>query len=188
MFYLCYLCLLAYSGVHHTLRCVFYFACLLLVYPMLQVSLDCPCLFVPSVFAKCLSIQTQTTQREPRHWCEKRLFVYCLSFLSIIYTAPNEHEQHIVCSSWWCYVVMQIFQTKFTFLHLTYTNQIFSQQTHVSDIFQSTQFIVLTFYSISFYKYRSNAACWVLNKNQSINIIKYHYVWYSLLSVSIVAK
>jgi hypothetical protein len=33
------------------LRCVFYFVCFLLVYPMLQVSLDCPFLFVPSVFA-----------------------------------------------------------------------------------------------------------------------------------------
>jgi hypothetical protein len=53
MSYLCFLCLLAYRGVHHILCCVFCFVCLRLVYPMLQVSLDCPFLFVPSVVAKC---------------------------------------------------------------------------------------------------------------------------------------
>jgi hypothetical protein len=51
MSYLCYLCLFAYRGVHHILCCVFCFVCLRLVYPMLQVSLDCPFLFIPSVFA-----------------------------------------------------------------------------------------------------------------------------------------
>ena len=50
MFYLCYLCLSAYSGVQQILCCasvVF----LRLVYPMLPVSLDCPLLVVPSVFS-----------------------------------------------------------------------------------------------------------------------------------------
>jgi hypothetical protein len=50
MFYLCYLCLFTYSGVQHILCCVFVI-CLRLVYPMLQVSLDCPFLIVPSVFS-----------------------------------------------------------------------------------------------------------------------------------------
>ena len=39
MSYLSYLCLLAHSGVHHILR--FVFVCLCLVYPGLQVFLDC---------------------------------------------------------------------------------------------------------------------------------------------------
>ena len=38
MFYLCYLCLSAYSGAQHILCCVF----LLIVYHMLPVSLGCP--------------------------------------------------------------------------------------------------------------------------------------------------
>ena len=41
MSYLHYLRLLAYSGVHHILRCVCVF-CLGLVYPVLPVSLRCP--------------------------------------------------------------------------------------------------------------------------------------------------
>jgi hypothetical protein len=45
MSYLCYLCLLAYSGVQHILFC------LRLVYPLLPVSLDCPFLIVLSVFS-----------------------------------------------------------------------------------------------------------------------------------------
>ena len=48
MSYLCYMCLFAYSGVHHIFCSVFF--CLRLVYQMLHVSLDCPFLFVPSVF------------------------------------------------------------------------------------------------------------------------------------------
>jgi hypothetical protein len=47
MSYLRYLCLFAYSGVQHILCCVF----LRLVYPMLPVSLDSPCLIAPSVFS-----------------------------------------------------------------------------------------------------------------------------------------
>ena len=46
MSYLCYLCLLAYSGIRHILCCVFYFVFLRLVNPMLPVSLDCP--FMPA--------------------------------------------------------------------------------------------------------------------------------------------
>jgi hypothetical protein len=51
MSYLRYLCLLAYSGVQHILCCVFCFASLRLVYPMLLVSLDSPFLMSPSVFS-----------------------------------------------------------------------------------------------------------------------------------------
>jgi hypothetical protein len=46
MSYLCYLCLFAYSGAQHILRCVSRFVCLRLVYPMLPVSLDCPFSFL----------------------------------------------------------------------------------------------------------------------------------------------
>ena len=46
MSYLRYLCLFTYSGVQHILCCVFVF--LRLVYTMLPVSLDCPCLIAPS--------------------------------------------------------------------------------------------------------------------------------------------
>ena len=48
---LCYLCLLAYSGVQHISCCVFLFVFLRLVYPMLPVSLDCPFLIAHSVFS-----------------------------------------------------------------------------------------------------------------------------------------
>ena len=41
-----YLCLFVYSSVHHILCYVF----LRLVYPLLQVSLDCPLFIAPSVF------------------------------------------------------------------------------------------------------------------------------------------
>jgi hypothetical protein len=41
MSYLRYLCLLAHSGVQHILCFVFGFVCLRLVYPVLQVFLDC---------------------------------------------------------------------------------------------------------------------------------------------------
>ena len=49
MSYLHYVCLFAYGGVRHMLCCVFCFACLRLVYPMLPVSLDCPFLIGPFV-------------------------------------------------------------------------------------------------------------------------------------------
>jgi hypothetical protein len=45
--YLRYLCLFEYSGVQHTLCCVF----IAIVYHMLPVSLDCPFLITPSVFS-----------------------------------------------------------------------------------------------------------------------------------------
>ena len=56
MSYLLYLCLLAYSGVHHILRCVllllFFFVFFLrLVYPMLLVSLDFPLLIAPWILS-----------------------------------------------------------------------------------------------------------------------------------------
>ena len=41
----------AYSGVQHTLCCVFCFVCLCLVYPKLTDSLDCPFLVALSVFS-----------------------------------------------------------------------------------------------------------------------------------------
>jgi hypothetical protein len=47
MSYLRYLCLFAYSGVLHILRCIF----LRPVYPMLPFSLDCPFFITPSVFS-----------------------------------------------------------------------------------------------------------------------------------------
>jgi hypothetical protein len=51
MSYLRYLCLLVYSGVPtHILLC-FCFVFLRLVYPMLQVSLDCPFFIAPYVFS-----------------------------------------------------------------------------------------------------------------------------------------
>ena len=46
---LCYLRLLAHSGVQHLLCCVFCFVCLRLVYPILPVSLNCPILIAPSI-------------------------------------------------------------------------------------------------------------------------------------------
>jgi hypothetical protein len=47
-----YVCLFAYSGVRHILRCVFVcFVFLRLVCPGLPVSLDCPFLIAPSVFS-----------------------------------------------------------------------------------------------------------------------------------------
>jgi hypothetical protein len=49
MSYLHYLCLFSYSGIQHTLCCVFVLFVLCLVYPMLPVSLDCPFLIAPSV-------------------------------------------------------------------------------------------------------------------------------------------
>jgi hypothetical protein len=51
--YLHYLCLFAYSGVQHILRCGFFFFVfvLCLVYPMLPVSLDCSFLIASSVFS-----------------------------------------------------------------------------------------------------------------------------------------
>ena len=45
------LCVFAYSGVLHTLCCVFCFVRLRLVCPMLPVSLDCPFLTATSVFS-----------------------------------------------------------------------------------------------------------------------------------------
>jgi hypothetical protein len=47
--YLCFFCLLVYSGVQHILCCGFF--CLRIVYPMLPVSLDYPCLIAPSVLS-----------------------------------------------------------------------------------------------------------------------------------------
>jgi hypothetical protein len=49
MSYLCYLCLFAYSGVQQHILCCVFVGCLRLVYPMMQVSLDCPFLIAPSV-------------------------------------------------------------------------------------------------------------------------------------------
>ena len=46
--YLCYLCLVAYSGVQHMCFC---FVCIRLVYPMLPVSLGLSIFIVPSVFS-----------------------------------------------------------------------------------------------------------------------------------------
>ena len=46
--YLVYLCLFAYSGIQHILCCVFRRR----VYPMLEVSLDCPSFIDTSVFSK----------------------------------------------------------------------------------------------------------------------------------------
>jgi len=56
MSYLRYLCLLTYSGVQYMLC----FVCLRLVYHMLPVSLDFPCLITPSVF--CNVYCNRTTQ------------------------------------------------------------------------------------------------------------------------------
>jgi len=47
MSYLHYLCLFRYSGVQHILCCVF----VVVFFVLLPVSLDCPCLIVPSVFS-----------------------------------------------------------------------------------------------------------------------------------------
>ena len=46
----CNLCLFAHNGVQHIVLC-FCFVFLLLVYPMLPVSLQCPLLIVPSLFS-----------------------------------------------------------------------------------------------------------------------------------------
>jgi len=46
MSYLRYVCLFAYSGVQRILCCVF----LRILYTVLPVSLDCPCLIAPLVF------------------------------------------------------------------------------------------------------------------------------------------
>ena len=43
MFLLPYLCLFAHSGVQHIVCCVFALFIIRLVYPVLPVSLDCPC-------------------------------------------------------------------------------------------------------------------------------------------------
>jgi hypothetical protein len=48
-----FLCLFAYKGVQHILRCVFGFLCL--VCPMVPVSLDCTFVIVPSVFSNVYS-------------------------------------------------------------------------------------------------------------------------------------
>jgi len=65
MSYLPYLCLFAYSDIEHILCCVFVclfvfflFACLLLVYHMTSVSLDCPLLIAPSVLSLVYLVQT----------------------------------------------------------------------------------------------------------------------------------
>ena len=47
MSYLCYLCLLAHSGVQHILCCVFLFCLSSSVYPCVAVSLKCPFLIAP---------------------------------------------------------------------------------------------------------------------------------------------
>ena len=49
MSYLRYLCLSVYSGVQHTLWCVF--VVFLFVLYTMPVSLDCPLLIAPSVFS-----------------------------------------------------------------------------------------------------------------------------------------
>ena len=47
MSYLCYLCLLVYSGIQHILCCVF----VLFFFVLLPFSLDCPFLIATSVFS-----------------------------------------------------------------------------------------------------------------------------------------
>ena len=50
--YLRYMYLFAYSAVKHILLCVFvFFVSLHLVYPMLQISMDCHFCIAPSVFS-----------------------------------------------------------------------------------------------------------------------------------------
>ena len=58
MYYLRYLCLLAHSSFQRISCCVFSFVCLRIVYPMLPVSLNCPFLITPSVFANVYSIHS----------------------------------------------------------------------------------------------------------------------------------
>ena len=61
MSYIHYLCLFAYSGIQHILGCVLDLLdfVLCLVYPLLQVSLDCPLLIAHSVFSN-VYIHTST--------------------------------------------------------------------------------------------------------------------------------
>ena len=49
--YLRYVCLLSYSVAQYILHCLFCFACLLLLYPMLLVVLNCPFLIASSGFS-----------------------------------------------------------------------------------------------------------------------------------------
>ena len=55
IYYLRYFYVLALSGGQHILCCFFYFVCLRLVCPMLQVSLDCPFLIAPLLFSNVYS-------------------------------------------------------------------------------------------------------------------------------------
>jgi hypothetical protein len=76
--YLCYLCLLAHSGVQHILCCVFDLFFLRLVYPMLPVSQDCQFLVAPSIFfyvyslrgygVRPLSSLSKCLYSRPREW------------------------------------------------------------------------------------------------------------------------
>ena len=74
--YLRYVCLFAYSGVQHILRCVFVF--LHLVYPALPVSLDCSLpLAFSNVYYKALKIECLILKKSIRK------AHYILSIMSI---------------------------------------------------------------------------------------------------------
>jgi len=73
-----YLCYVVFVGVS---RCPSHIVLCILIWlssscvPNVASFSGLSILVCPFGFRYSLSIQTQTTQKEPRHWCEKRLFV-----------------------------------------------------------------------------------------------------------------